>query len=140
MRLVKAAATALDIVELQCTIKPLPKVRILHGHHLPEELPPPVAAPPFRKAISNARPHIIATVDKRHARRLIERLQSANDGQQIEPFDGQIRFGVVGFEALRAILAAQSELPFPAATAAVNVRDQEKVGGIGYHRMLSFAM
>jgi hypothetical protein len=137
---VEAASAAFHIVELQRPIEPLPEVGVLDGHHLPEELPPPIAAAPFGEPVANARPDIIATVHKRYPRRLIERLQRPDDRQQIKPFDGQVGLGVVSLKPLHAILAAEHELPLSAATAAVDVRDQMEVWRGGYHRLLSFAM
>ncbi len=124
---VESAAAALDIVELQGTIQPLPKVRVLDGHHLAEVFPSPLVSAPLGKAVPDARPHVVAALDERHSRGLIERLERPYDRQQIKPLNREVGLGVMGLELPLAVVASQDELPTAALTGAINVRKQQEV-------------
>jgi hypothetical protein len=69
---------------------------------------------------------------------LVERFQRPNDRQQIEPFAGEIGLGILGFEPLRPVFAAEHELPLTAALGMVDSGEQQKMWCREVHRCLSY--
>lgn len=95
---VEPSFAAFHRVKRQCVVQPLPKVAVSDRNHLSEELPSPVARPPFNQAVVYALPDVFATVDQSYARRLIQRFEGSNDGQQLKTVSLDIRFAVFCLE------------------------------------------
>ena len=135
---VESAAPAHHIVILQGVVHPLPEIRVLHGHHLPKELPSPAVGSPFRKAVMDPLPDVVAAIDDCHAGGLIESLQGPNDRQQIESLAVEAGLGVGGLEPLAAIVGSQNEPPLPGAFGPIDFREQQIVRGCWVHCCLSY--
>lgn len=108
---IEPALTTFHPMESQRPIQPLPQVAILDGHHLPEKLPSPAVAPPLGQPVLHSVTNIGATADQGHVRGLVEGLQGANDGQQVEPFSPNLGLHVGHFELLGAVRPAEREPP-----------------------------
>lgn len=94
----KPSLSTIDTVELQNPIHPLPEVDIPHGHHMSEPLPPPTILFPFIQTVQYPLLDVSCTSDQGDPRRLIQGLQSPDNGQQVESLTPHIRFSVSGLD------------------------------------------
>lgn len=106
-----ARPRALHGVDRGQPVEPLPQIGIFDGRHPPVPLPLPVVLAPLRQTRFQPRLQIPAPRHQRHSRRLVERLQSADHRQQLQPFAAGLVLLVGGFEGRFAGRAAEDESP-----------------------------
>jgi hypothetical protein len=81
----QAPGAAAHLMNLQQPVDPLPQIGVLDRRHLAVPLPLPVVLAPVGQAKLQAALNVSAAGHQRHLRRLIERLEPADDGQQLQP-------------------------------------------------------
>ena len=117
MGAVKPPLAALDVMESQRPLHPLPEVEILHRHQLAEEFPAPAVGLPLGQAVLHSVADVSAAPHQGDLGGLIQRFQGPNDGQQFEAFALQTGLSVGRLELLGAIGRTQDELPMADAPA-----------------------
>jgi len=133
-RHVARSGTALHLVKFQRPIDTLPQVVVADRHELAESFPMPSPFAPMGELASQATAHVPATRQKRHARRLVERFEAADHGQQLEPAGAGVRLGVSGRQLLVAGERLQHELPSrPAVATTDRFRVEQKMRAGGVH-------
>lgn len=99
---VEAECAALHVVDSYSYIHALPQVLVLDWDESAESLPHPVATPPFLQE-SEATAYLIAGRDQRDSRGLVERFETADNGQQVQPLAANAVLDVRRLQFFRAI-------------------------------------
>jgi hypothetical protein len=127
VRRVDSAASDVQVMERQGPIQSLPQVPVLDRHHLTEALPSPAITSPFVQPVGQPSVDVLAGRDQGHARGLVERFQTAHNGEQFQPLALEFGLGVSDVEGRRSIGRLQDESPFAPVIPLARVGEQEEV-------------
>jgi hypothetical protein len=128
---------AVDLMEMQGLIQPTPQVVVSYGHHLPKKLPTPAVIPPLRQSQFHTAAHILPATNQRHARRLVQRFESANHGQQSQAVPVNVRFDVGHSEQLGSVRLANLKRPAPRSFGPIGLGKQQEIWHWSIHRGVS---
>lgn len=110
MRLLDLVGPAANLVDLQRSIDALPEIPILHGNLFAVSFPFPVADAPVLQPLSHGARDLSTGRDQRHRRRLIQRLQPADNRQQLQTFATDSEFNVGRFKTF-TVCRFKSKIP-----------------------------
>lgn len=128
MRSVGPPPSALHLVDRQGPVKPPPQVAMLDLDTLAESLPGPIVIAPRGKTLVNPLLDIPAGRNQRHSRRLIERLETADHRQQVEPVTEYVRLEIGDFRFLASIEGPHDETPPARSLPAASIGNQQVMG------------
>jgi hypothetical protein len=102
---------ASDLMVRERSIDPLPKIAVADRFDPTKSLPAPLGETPLVQTTAYAAGDVSAGCNEGDARRLIERLQAADDRQELRTLARSVRLFIGGGQVARTVNRLQDELP-----------------------------
>jgi hypothetical protein len=107
---------------------------IANRYKLTESFPSPASGAPLAQTTANAASDVATRGDERDARRLIQRFQATNDGQQFEAASTRTWFNIFGRQNPLVCDRLQDESPVVATPAFTDsIGEEQEVGASSLH-------